>query len=665
MYPRNAATPPKLAIGPVVQISDGAVQTGGVSVVVCPEGGTESAGGGTVTYGDSSGIVYYAPTQAETNYTAFAVAAYKAGCIPASVTVVTTACATAGHVVPADDSITAEKFDESTAFPLKLADTGATAVARIGADGDTLETISDQLDAVKTDTAAILADTGTDGVVVASGSKSGYSLVADQSDVTIGTVTTLTGHTAQTGDAYARLGAPAGASVSADVAAIKSQTAAIEADTQDLQTQIGTDGAGLTAIGDTRLANLDAAITTRSSHSAADVKTAVEAAGTKLTAIHAKLPSKDYLTGTANSDGDLQANEATGNFPGTVGKSAATLAAGDVTGNIPADVKAYTVQPTVTGATLSSAYDAAKTAAQTSNLPANFSTVTVSDGKIAADALVSLTEGDISDIADATAAAVVSAGIPTAQSIRQEIDANSTQLAAIVADTNELQVELANGGRTDLLIDGIKAKTDTLPASPAAVGSQMDLVNAPNATAITAIQSGLATPTNITAGTITTVTNLTNAPTNGDLTAAMKASVTAAVPSASAIGTDAAGKVLATPAQKLVTDASGRVTVGSNADKTGYSLTVTPPTAADIKTALEAAGSNLAQILEDTGTTLPAAISGIEAGTGGDATAANQATIIAHLTDVKGTAFVKDANSLVNVTGAAPVELTVESEVST
>jgi hypothetical protein len=37
--------------------------------------------------------------------------------------------------------------------------------------------------------------------------------------------------------------------------------------------------------------------------------------------------------------------------------------------------------------------------------------------------------------------------------------------------------------------------------------------------------SSIASPTNITAGTITTVTNLTNAPTNGDLTAAMKASV--------------------------------------------------------------------------------------------------------------------------------------------
>lgn len=51
------------------------------------------------------------------------------------------------------------------------------------------------------------------------------------------TLTTYTGNTVQTGDAYARLGAPAGASVSADVAAVKSQTGAIETDTQDLQSR--------------------------------------------------------------------------------------------------------------------------------------------------------------------------------------------------------------------------------------------------------------------------------------------------------------------------------------------------------------------------------------------------------------------------------------------
>jgi hypothetical protein len=41
------------------------------------------------------------------------------------------------------------------------------------------------------------------------------------------------------------------------------------------------------------------------------------------------------------------------------------------------------------------------------------------------------------------------------------------ETASILADTNELQTDITNGGRTDLLIDAIKAKTDNLPASPA------------------------------------------------------------------------------------------------------------------------------------------------------------------------------------------------------
>lgn len=48
-----------------------------------------------------------------------------------------------------DDAITAAKFDEATAFPLKAADSGSTTVARTGADGDTLETLSDEIDALE------------------------------------------------------------------------------------------------------------------------------------------------------------------------------------------------------------------------------------------------------------------------------------------------------------------------------------------------------------------------------------------------------------------------------------------------------------------------------------------------------------------------------------
>jgi hypothetical protein len=51
----------------------------------------------------------------------------------------------------ANDLITAAAFDESTAFPLTSADTGTTAVARTGADGDTLETLSDEIAAVQSE----------------------------------------------------------------------------------------------------------------------------------------------------------------------------------------------------------------------------------------------------------------------------------------------------------------------------------------------------------------------------------------------------------------------------------------------------------------------------------------------------------------------------------
>jgi hypothetical protein len=42
------------------------------------------------------------------------------------------------------------------------------------------------------------------------------------------------------------------------------------------------------------------------------------------------------------------------------------------------------------------------------------------------------------------------------------VDAIKVDTAAILADTNELQTDWADGGRLDLLIDAIKAKTDTI-----------------------------------------------------------------------------------------------------------------------------------------------------------------------------------------------------------
>lgn len=64
----------------------------------------------------------------------------------------------AAGITLADDAITSAKFDESTAYPLKSADTGATAVLRTGADSDTGETLSDQMDALATSSALATVD---------------------------------------------------------------------------------------------------------------------------------------------------------------------------------------------------------------------------------------------------------------------------------------------------------------------------------------------------------------------------------------------------------------------------------------------------------------------------------------------------------------------------
>lgn len=53
-----------------------------------------------------------------------------------------------------------------------------------------------------------------------------------------------------------------------------------------------------------------------------------------------------------------------------------------------------------------------------------------------------------------------------------------TEVAAILADTNELQTDLTNGGRLDLLVDGIKAKTDSLTFTVAnVVDSNIQRIN--------------------------------------------------------------------------------------------------------------------------------------------------------------------------------------------
>lgn len=87
----------------------------------------------------------------------------------------------------------------------------------------------------------------------------------------------------------------------------------------------------------------------------------------------------------------------------------------------------------------------------------------------------------------------------------------------------------------------ITAGTGTSQISPSAGGVDIQtiktnaVVNGGTITFPTG--ATLASTTNITAGTIATVTNLTNAPTAGDFTATMKASITTAVPTVAGIAT--------------------------------------------------------------------------------------------------------------------------------
>jgi len=113
---------------------------------------------------------------------------------------------------------------------------------------------------------ALCAAAGTGHIECDAVQISGDSTAADNAELaydgtgygftncTMPTVTTLTGHTAQTGDNYARLGAPAGASIAADIAENQTDLDTIITDTNELQTD-WTDAGRLDAILDAIVAD--------------------------------------------------------------------------------------------------------------------------------------------------------------------------------------------------------------------------------------------------------------------------------------------------------------------------------------------------------------------------------------------------------------------------
>lgn len=169
-----------------------AVTTGTTTCYVLGDGGTQAAGSvasGACTH-EGNGLWSYAPAQAETNYDNVVFTFVNTNAVNASVQIY-------------------------TSFP----QTGDN-YARIGAPAGA--SISADIAAVKTDTAAI--KTKTDSLTFTVAGVADCNVVDWKGSAA----------PAMTGDAYARLGAPAGASVSVDIAAVKTDTAAVKAKTDNL-----------------------------------------------------------------------------------------------------------------------------------------------------------------------------------------------------------------------------------------------------------------------------------------------------------------------------------------------------------------------------------------------------------------------------------------------
>ena len=96
-YPRNAASPPVIAVGAIYLLADGTIQTTGASARVKTGSGAWASAAGTLACDSTSGVWTYAPTQGETDAESFLVAVYKAASTTAQQTVATSASATAGY----------------------------------------------------------------------------------------------------------------------------------------------------------------------------------------------------------------------------------------------------------------------------------------------------------------------------------------------------------------------------------------------------------------------------------------------------------------------------------------------------------------------------------------------------------------------------------------
>lgn len=317
-----------------------------------PIGVAEGDGGGTTAY-STDGVVLYTPTQAETNYTSFVLIAKKTGCIPASITVVPSESPTPGRVslgMILGTALTETVGGYLAAAFKKLFDvaTPVLTAASVNQSADN-NTILASLDSRLTSSRAGYLDNLNVGGAVASQADINALNQSASRRVILTTVGQYerpeSGSTVYTVEArtYSRDGVPMDATGTPTLAATGAMSG-------DLAANLGSvtnpatgvyrwaytvaNNATLEPIrfdfsavvdGDT----IPMAVYTQTTDAvAADFTTADR---TKLEGIYNKLPSKNYLAGTANSDGDIELNESTGDFNATQQTRIQTQAAAALT----------------------------------------------------------------------------------------------------------------------------------------------------------------------------------------------------------------------------------------------------------------------------------------------------------------------------------------------
>jgi hypothetical protein len=436
--------------------------------------------------------------------------------------------------------------------------------ARVGAPAGA--SLSADVAAVKTDTAAV--KTKTDSLTFTVGGMVDSNVV-DWKGATA---------PAMTGDAYSRLGAPAGASVSADVAAVKVDTAAIKVQTDkvtftvanqvdvnvldwkgatapamtgDAFARIGAAGAGLTALGDTRIAHLDADITSRMA--TFSYTAPLDAAGTR-TAV-----------GMASANLDTQLST----IAGYIDTEVAAIKA--KTDNLPSDpADASDIAAAFTA--LQSHGDGAWLTATGFATAASLATT---DGKV--DGVKTVT-----DKLDDTVEDDAGTFRFTANALEQAPTGGSAPSASDIADEVQTRTIAAV-----TLVNGLAANSVTAAALAA--------------DAVTEIQTGLATASALS----TLATNVDDLPTNAELAAGFAAADDAALAAIATLssGISASFTVLSAHGDSTWSTATGFATPTNVSDGTttvtDAIAALTVPSAADNAAALLAATYEGAETVQD------------------------------------------------------------------